>query len=284
MAALPYIRFFSADYLADTQHLTTEQHGAYFLLILNYYQTGKTLDNSDDRLAVVAHLSNKRWQSVKSALSPFFEISVDNQWRHGRIEFELQKVLEKSRKTSYAGKESARRRRNEELERLAQIEREKAEKEATNVPTDVPTDVQQKGQQNVNHTEAEAEAEAEALKRIVQTSFERFWEIYPRRDGKKKALEAFEKALKTTTIETILEGVTRYIEFLKTTTQQTAMPATWLNGERWNDEVLALANSGPTVQLPHAKITDPISKEDYCQNCGSAWPCLTESKKGGNPF
>lgn len=125
-------------------------------------------------------------------------------------------------------------------------------------------------------------------KRIVQTSFERFWEIYPRRDGKKKALAAFEKALKTTSIEVILEGVTRYIAFLKTTTQQTAMPATWLNGERWNDEVLRAQFEGMRGQyaamLSHAETTDLATGENYCQKCGSMWPCMTEQKKNGSQF
>lgn len=123
-------------------------------------------------------------------------------------------------------------------------------------------------------------------KRIVQTSFERFWNLYPRRDGKKKAQEAFEKAIKTTDVEVILAGVDRYNAFLKTTTQQTAMAATWLKGERWNDEVLAVGNTEAVrlPHIPHAKTTDPKTGEDYCQNCGSSWPCLTETNKNGSQF
>jgi uncharacterized protein YdaU (DUF1376 family) len=47
MAALPYMQFHIAEYLADTSHLTTEEHGAYLLLIFNYWQRGnyRSLDS-----------------------------------------------------------------------------------------------------------------------------------------------------------------------------------------------------------------------------------------------
>jgi len=118
-------------------------------------------------------------------------------------------------------------------------------------------------------------------KRLVQISFEQFWNLYPRRDGKKKAQESFEKALNKTDAETILKGVTAYIAFLKTTTQQTAMAFTWLNGERWNDEVLEVINTMPSA-IPHARIDD--KNGPYCQSCDQSWPCLTESKKGQAQF
>lgn len=154
MAALPYMKLFPADYLADTQHLTTEEHGAYLLLLMNYWQTGKPLDNSDEKLYIVARLSRTRWKAVRESIAPFFKISKSNQWKHGRIEYELSKVLEKSQKTSYAGKESARKKKNREL---ARSKRKKGDEVPTDVVTDVPTD----GQQIVNQAEAETEAETD---------------------------------------------------------------------------------------------------------------------------
>lgn len=129
MAALPYMQFYVADYLADTAHLTAAQHGAYLLLMFNYWQRGKPLNNANERLTNVARMSNEEWLEAKPALAEFFEIDGD-EWRHARIDRDLEAVNSKSSKASNAGKASA---------------ASKANKRSTNVEqpfnhTDVDTD------------------------------------------------------------------------------------------------------------------------------------------------
>ena len=105
MASLPYMQLYVSDYLADTAHLSAEQHGAYMLLLMNYWQKGKPLDNTNERLQHVARLSVEGWASNKEILSEFFLIEGDI-WTHPRIEEDLAKVREKSVKASTAGKRS----------------------------------------------------------------------------------------------------------------------------------------------------------------------------------
>jgi len=105
MAALPYIQLYVADYLADTMHLTTEQHGAYMLIIMNYWQTGKPVPES--RLKHVAKLTNDRWPDVERTLKEFFRQGENGEWIHDRIDIDLAKVKGKVYKASKAGKASA---------------------------------------------------------------------------------------------------------------------------------------------------------------------------------
>lgn len=104
MAALPYMQLYVADYLADTPHLTTEEHGAYLLLIFNYWQTGRPLPKS--RLAGIAKLSNERWTDVERSLNEFF-LDTGSEWVHERIERDLEVVKSAQTQRVAAGNASA---------------------------------------------------------------------------------------------------------------------------------------------------------------------------------
>lgn len=141
MAALPYMQLYVADYLADTAHLTTEEHGAYMLLLFSYWQTGKPL--RQDRLASVARLSNERWTDVERTLKEFFHVAQGT-WTHFRVESDLEKVGSKSKKNSDAGKASAKAR--------ALAKQALADSDSTNVGTNAGTSAEQTYQRTVNHT------------------------------------------------------------------------------------------------------------------------------------
>ena len=130
MAALPYMQLYIADYLADTMHLSAEEHGAYLLLMFNYWQTGKPIPKN--RLAKIARLTNERWADVEPSLQEFF---CDNgeEWVHLRIEEDLASVSEKLTKKSAAGKASVQARRSR---KEADVQT-KQERNLTGVQTDV---------------------------------------------------------------------------------------------------------------------------------------------------
>ena len=76
--------FFVADYLADTGHLTTIEHGAYMLLIMHYW-ANDGLPTDEKKLSRIARMSESEWRESRDTIAEFF--SAD--WKHDRIEFEL---------------------------------------------------------------------------------------------------------------------------------------------------------------------------------------------------
>ena len=210
MTSLPYLQLYTSDYLADTAHLTTEEHGAYLLLIMNYWQRGKPLDNTDNRLAHVARLTDERWKAVETVLSQFFQI--DGQiWFHSRIERDLAAVREKSDRASYAGKRSA-------------VQRSLNERS---------TFVQRSFNQ-----EEEEEDEKEDNKNTLDHKFDLFWTAYPRHTAKGAARKAFAVALKKTTAEKLIAAAECFKNDPNREEAFTAHASTWLNQERWLDDPL----------------------------------------------
>lgn len=75
--------------------------------------------------------------------------------------------------------------------------------------------------------------------------FDQFWEVWPNKVNKPAAVKAWPKAVKAAgSLQTILEGVHRYVEN-KPLDRQWCNPASFLNGERWNDQPAPIATGPP---------------------------------------
>jgi hypothetical protein len=196
------MQLYTSDYLADTAHLTTEEHGAYLLLLMNYWQRGKPLDNTDGRLAHVARLSAERWKAVEPILAEFFMIEGTT-WVQARIERDLDKIRDKSSKLAANGS----------------IGGSKKQANAKQMP--------------IYEEEEEDKEEDEDNKKI--SSFDAFWTAYPRKTAKGAATAAWVKALKKATAEEIIKAAHAYRDDPNREEGFTAHASTWLNQERWLD-------------------------------------------------
>lgn len=80
------------------------------------------------------------------------------------------------------------------------------------------------------------ETETEREKSIDR--FDIFWGAYPKKVGKGQAVKSYKSALKKTDHDTIMLGLKEYLNFIKGKDPAfIAHPSTWLNGERWGDEL-----------------------------------------------
>ena len=73
MSERPFMQLYVSDFVGDTLQLSTEQIGAYMLLLMAMWNAGGSLPEDDARLARVARLPLKRWRAISAELLAFFE-------------------------------------------------------------------------------------------------------------------------------------------------------------------------------------------------------------------
>lgn len=79
-------------------------------------------------------------------------------------------------------------------------------------------------------------------------SFDEFWSVYPAKKAKGTARKAWAKAVKGTDPDLIVAGAVRYRSDERVLKGYVQNPATWLNGEGWDDEPSPPSRSAKSVQ------------------------------------
>lgn len=87
-------------------------------------------------------------------------------------------------------------------------------------------------------------------------AFEEWWEHYPRKDAKRKALEAWRRARKRATADELINGALRYAQDPNRQEQFTKQPATWLNGDCWLSEALP---NPPLLRAVGSTVDDKVN-------------------------
>jgi uncharacterized protein YdaU (DUF1376 family) len=93
-----WIAFYMGSYQKRTQHLTTEQHGAYFLLLQHCWTHGAIPLEAASR-AAIARMTPQQWKRVAPAIDPFFNADGTN----NRASEEIAKAEIVSTKRAMAG-------------------------------------------------------------------------------------------------------------------------------------------------------------------------------------
>lgn len=103
MTSTPFMQLYIADYLGDTLHLTTEQHGAYLLILMAMWRADGRLPNDPAKLARIARVSPRRWHILADDVMAFFDVD-GNEITQKRLVEERQKAASISEKRSVSGK------------------------------------------------------------------------------------------------------------------------------------------------------------------------------------
>lgn len=103
----PGFVFYPGDYLRDTVGLTTQEHGAYFLILLHLYAQGGRMKKDPRYLARVTGLTPTKFRKAWAELERFFFEDPDGLTiGHRRVDRELekQKRLSETRADARRGK------------------------------------------------------------------------------------------------------------------------------------------------------------------------------------
>lgn len=239
-----WMPWYIGDYLRATTHLDHVQDGAYRRLIDACWLRDGVLPDDDARLARITKLPPKLWKAVRPVVAEFFEITIAG-WRHKRVERELAKAnaITEARRTG--GRKGA-------AKRWADNSMNGSSPDSSSIAGSMDEPLghslgdligEPKGTQRVGDAPSQSlsppQSQNSSLRsrraREADEPFDTWWDEYPHKIAKPKARKAFAAALKRASPEELLAGLRRYIE-TKPPDRQWCNPATWLDGDRWNDE------------------------------------------------
>ena len=213
MAKFPHLPLWTDAYMADTLHLTHEEHGLYLMLLMTIWRAPackipndftwvkRRLRATDDQMENL----------VKNLLDEFF-ITSGNHITQKRLKEEYEYVKKKAKKNSASAKSRW------------QKEKVVCERNAP-IPTPIPS---------IRDTNVSLSLKTDNL-------FEQWYQTWPRKVGKGGARKAFKAALKKTDFETLCQGRDRFIVAASGQDKNyIPYPSTWLNQERWLDDDTAI--------------------------------------------
>lgn len=219
MSATPYMPLWVGDFLTKTISLDTRETGAYMLLLMAMWTNGGSLPEDHKKLQRIAR-AGREWPKVWAGIERFFTIENG--------------VITQSRLTEEYTKATAKvevRRQSGALGGKAKALKDKAHDvaKATVLPC-----------QSEPYSDIEANASIDTPpppkpKRGQSTEtpeFRAFWDAYPRKKAKDKAVIAWGKAVKRAPPAVIIAAARR----VENQGQYTPYPASWLNAGQWNDE------------------------------------------------
>lgn len=293
MASFPSLPLWTDAYLADTRHLTAQEHGAYLLLLMTAWRSKDcSLPNDDKKLARMASCDLRTWKKIKDTVLEFFDVQ-DQKLYQKRLLKERNFVEEKRDQAKRAGKASALKRKET---RSTDVTTEDQQKPNITTPTPTPTpnkdtNVSYKPYSPLEPKPTKIEPTPEpppngfsmadfgvipkprpaqpeeppqrGSKRKpmagYSAEFEAWWGHYPKKVAKDRARKAFEAVLKAekASLHELQAGVMRYgAERDGQDPKYTKHAATWLNDGCWADEPTPEPppNSGQPVTAPKRKV------------------------------
>jgi len=103
-------------------------------------------------------------------------------------------------------------------------------------------------------------------KKHIEEQFEEFYGAYPNKQDKSKAYKAFLTAIRRASFEDIMAGVIAYRNDPRRNPDYTKFPATWLNGDAWENAALTpeariRSEKEREASLQYLKMQEELAKQ-----------------------
>lgn len=236
----PFMQLYVGDYIRDTMDLSTEEHGAYLLLLMTMWSHDARLPNDHKKLARIARLSPAKFRLAWETLERFFTVEGEHITQN-RLKNEHEKAQEKGQKRAEAGAKGG--------ASKALKYKERCLASATDLPKHLPEpEPEEKRETNVSLQKRAERAKA-------PEGFEDFWQAYPHRNGVKRGRQKAEQKFRTAVRsgvkpDALVDAANRYRQDRQVIDGYAKDPATWINGKCWEDEIDRPENVSPINRRP----------------------------------
>lgn len=227
---LPYIPFYTSDWMAGTAGLKAEHKGVYITLLCLMYESEAPLQQAWDVLA-------RRCGCTLSAFKKAVDCLVDD----GKITLEDGGIWSPKCEPHIKKRHALRKKVSESAKkRWQKSEQNQAHDDAIASSMQCDRNANQNQNQNkikksTSYSKKDADQDQD-----LDGDFDLFWRAYPRRVAKGRAVTAWRLALRKAQADQIIEAARRYASAnAGKDIQYIAHPASWLNAERWLDEATA---------------------------------------------
>ncbi|WP_375450618.1 DUF1376 domain-containing protein [uncultured Devosia sp.] len=192
MAQFPALPLWTDAYLADTRHLSAEQHGAYLLLLMEAWRRPScSLPDDDEMLARLACMNTERWAFNRDIVMAFWKLDGrKKEWTQSRLTDERSYVAQKSR--SQRDKAASRWKRDKKDDAAAMPEgmpEPMPEACPDDAPTPTPTVREDTNVSTLSEPAVADLGRTKAGKRKgngYTPEYEVFWRAYPSTEGQSK--------------------------------------------------------------------------------------------------
>jgi len=227
MSKAPAMPMYWDAYISDTTHLSTEEHGAYLLMLGAMWRRNGFIPDDDADNARITGLSKAKWKRFKCRISDMIDIA------NGEIsQQKLIKTWKITQEKIQKNRENGSKGGRPKLKEIKDLEKAN-------------------GFVSLNPNESIPEPEPEPLLEIGKPiscikakpkRFQEFWNNYPHRGGAKKGrakseLKYSRHIAAGISEAEIINGAMKYCSDRSVIDGYAKNPETWLNNQCWNDEI-----------------------------------------------